>query len=118
MRSDKFVIKNFRASGATVRNQRFNWQKGRAKNLQYEKRSIFYVKVRIFRIRTLPDFGHGTPLNGASMVHLLFNERGRHHRHKVQQVPLTTPDVQSPATCAQRYDSQPHKKNTQQGSDN
>ena len=49
-------------------------------------------------------------INGASMVHLLFNERGRHHRHKVQQVPLTTPDVQSPATCAQRYNYQPHKK--------
>ena len=82
MRSDKYIIKNFRASGATFWNQRSNWQKGRAKNWQYEKRSTSYVKVCNFRIRTLPDLRHGTPLQDIAVnystleiniVFLLFN---------------------------------------------
>ena len=55
--------KKFRASGASTDTIKFYQERGRTKNRQCKIWSKFYVKVHIFRIRTLPNFGHRTPLD-------------------------------------------------------
>ena len=58
----KYTAKNFRACGVTALNSNFLKKRGRAKTRQCKIWPNFYVEVRLFRIRTLPDFVHGTPL--------------------------------------------------------